>query len=135
MVKVSMVYEGNLRVRAKHEPSGAEIVTDAPTDNHGKGEGFSPTDLLATALGACIATVMAIVAQRRNVDLTGMKIGVEKEMQSSPARKIARLTVTISCVSVKDQKIQQVLEKAALSCPVHQSLDHEIDIPMRFLWD
>jgi len=94
-VEVSTVYEGQLRCRATHGPSGNTLVTDAPVDNHGKGESFSPTDLVATALGACMSTVMGIFAERHAIDLRGMRVTVRKEMTQVPVRRIARLTTEI----------------------------------------
>ena len=91
MVQINVTYQGGLRCQAVHGPSGTTLVTDAPVDNHGKGESFSPTDLVATALGACIPTVMGIVAEREKIDLTGMRVTVQKEMSAEPPRRIARL--------------------------------------------
>ena len=93
VVKMHLVYEGNLRCRLTHGPSGSEILTDAPVDNMGKGEAFSPTDLLAAALGSCMLTVMGIAAGRNNVDLTGTTVQVEKEMVATPVRRIGKITV------------------------------------------
>ena len=94
-VKVSCEYLGDLRVRAVHGPSGTTLVTDAPTDNHGKGESFSPTDLAGTALATCIATIMAIQARTLGIELKGMKLDVEKHMTAQPPRRIAKLDVAI----------------------------------------
>ena len=91
MVKISTAYEGGLRCRAAHGPSGTTLVTDAPLDNHGKGESFSPTDLVATALGACMMTIMGIVADRHGLDLAGMTAETEKVMTAEPPRRIASL--------------------------------------------
>ncbi|MFM7109189.1 MAG: OsmC family protein, partial [Planctomycetaceae bacterium] len=91
MVKISTSYEGGLRCRATHGPSGTTLVTDAPVDNHGKGESFSPTDLVATAFGACMMTVMGIVAERHGVNLAGMTVETEKVMTAQPPRRIAAL--------------------------------------------
>src|SRR5258708_29051422 len=97
MVRVDVSYEGNLRCRSIHEPSGTVLLTDAPKDNQGNGESFSPTDLVATALGTCMLTTMGIVANRHNIDLTGSKIRVLKNMTSTPYRRIAKLVIEISC--------------------------------------
>src|SRR2546430_6902827 len=94
MVKVTIEYQGELRCVATHEPSGRTLETDAPKDNEGRGESFSPTDLVATALGTCMATIMGIYARRKSIDLRGMKIEVTKEM-TPPPRRIARLAVEI----------------------------------------
>jgi putative redox protein len=134
MVKVSINYEGGLRCGAKHGPSGKTVVTDAPVDNHGKGESFSPTDLVATALGTCMATIMGIVAERHRIDLAGMKIEVSKEMSTDAPRRIARLTTMIDVPLPADHPGRELLERAALTCPVHQSLHPEIEKPLEFRW-
>src|SRR5436190_3798228 len=94
-VEIDVVYQGELRCVAKHGPSKTELTTDAPVDNHGKGESFSPTDLVATALGSCILTTMGIVAQRHNIDLTGTRVHVVKEMVQQPIRRIGALPVKL----------------------------------------
>ena len=93
MVAINIVYQGQLHCEATHAPSGATLETDAPKDNHGKGESFSPTDLVATALGSCMLTVMGITARMLDIDLTGARVQVEKEMVASPIRRIGKLTV------------------------------------------
>src|SRR5438270_12569413 len=95
MVEIKITYEGQLRCEAVHGPSGTRLTTDAPQDNMGNGESFSPTDLLATALGTCIMTTMGIVAQRHNIDLSGSTVRVEKHMSTTGIRRIARLPVEI----------------------------------------
>jgi putative redox protein len=134
MVTIDMEYEGALRWKAKHGPSQTLLYTDAPVDNHGKGESFSPTDLVATALGACMGTIMGIVAERHEIDLKGMTIQVEKNMVTEPVRRIGSLPVTITLpVPVSDEdKVR--LEKAALTCPVHKSLHPDIEAPVIFKW-
>jgi uncharacterized OsmC-like protein len=134
MVKISIRYEGGLRCEAVHGPSGQKLFTDAPVDNHGKGESFSPTDLVATALGSCMATIMGIVAERHKLDLTGMKIEVTKEMSQDTPRRIARLTTVIDVPLPQDHPDRELLERAALTCPVHQSLHPEIVKPLEFRW-
>jgi putative redox protein len=134
MVKISIRYEGGLRCEAVHGPSGQKLFTDAPVDNHGKGESFSPTDLVATALGSCMATIMGIVAERHKLDLTGMKIEVTKEMSQDTPRRIARLTTVIDVPLPQDHPDRELLERAALTCPVHQSLHPEIEKPLEFRW-
>ncbi|MFZ9931902.1 MAG: OsmC family protein [Chthoniobacterales bacterium] len=134
MVNISIRYEGGLRCEAVHGPSGQRLLTDAPIDNHGKGEAFSPTDLVATALGTCMATVMGIVAERHALDLTGMKIGVTKEMSKDTPRRIARLTTVIAVPLPPDHPDREILERAALTCPVHQSLHPGIEKPLEFRW-
>jgi len=134
MVKISINYEGGLRCRAKHGPSGETVVTDAPVDNHGKGESFSPTDLVAAALGTCMATIMGIVAERHQLGLAGMKIEVTKEMSTDTPRRIARLATAIEVPLPANHPQREMLERAALTCPVHQSLHPEIEKPLEFRW-
>ena len=137
-VEINLVYEGQLRCAATHGPSGATLATDAPVDNHGKGESFSPTDLVATALGACVMTIMGIVAERNQIDLTGTRIHVTKEMVQQPIRRIGRLPVTVTIPADKAAKVDAAdrtkLETAARHCPVHQSLHPDIDSPIEFVW-
>jgi uncharacterized OsmC-like protein len=134
MVKISIRYEGGLRCEAVHGPSGQKLFTDAPVDNHGKGESFSPTDLVATALGSCMATIMGIVAERHQLDLADMKIEVTKEMSKGTPRRIARLATVIDVPLPADHPDREILERAALTCPVHQSLHPEIEKPLEFRW-
>ena len=135
MVSISIDYLGELHCRAVHGPSGAALETDAPKDNHGRGESFSPTDLVATALGSCILSVMGILARRLDVDIAGATATVEKEMASDPVRRIGRLSVKVrmpATVPVADRK---KFEKAALTCPVHKSLHPDVQMPIEFDWD
>jgi putative redox protein len=134
MVKIDISYQGELRCEAVHGPSGTKLSTDAPKDNHGKGESFSPTDLVATALGTCMLTVMGIVAQRHNLSLAGATVNVVKEMAAAPTRRIGRLTVEIRVPGQFDDAQRKLLENAAHTCPVHKSLHPEIDIPVTFRW-
>mgnify|MGYP003344578685 CR=1 FL=1 len=117
-----------------HGPSGTTLVTDAPVDNHGKGESFSPTDLVATALGACMMTIMGIVAERHGIDLTGMTSETTKEMTTAPPRRIAALRTTVTVPLPADHPQRALLEQAALTCPVHKSLHAEIAAPIEFVW-
>ena len=137
-VEIDVTYQGGLRCQALHGPSQNTLITDAPLDNHGKGEAFSPTDLVATGLGACMLTIMGIVAERHGWDLTGMTAHVTKEMATSPIRRIGTLTVTISIPAEKATVLtvtdRSKLEKAAHSCPVHQSLHPDIEVPVIFRW-
>lgn len=137
-VEIDIVYEGQLHCVATHEPSKATLVTDAPVDNHGKGECFSPTDLVAAALGACVMTVMGIVATRNQIDLSGTRIHVVKEMIQQPVRRIGKLAVTVTVPPEKSSRISAAertkLETAARHCPVHQSLHPDIDAPITFAW-
>lgn len=134
MTRIDISYEGNLRTRCVHSDNKEEIVTDAPKDNQGKGEMFSPTDLLATALGSCILTLMGIVASRLKVDLTGLRLTVEKEMAQMPSRRIGRLVMHIYCPGVFDNDITQKLETAGSHCPVHQSLHPDTKQEFFFHW-
>ena len=124
MHQITVEYKGELRTKAKHLQSGNELITDAPIDNHGKGEAFSPTDLVATALASCILTIMGIVAERRNIDLKGTTSEVTKVMWENP-RRIAEIHVDIYFKTNISDQYRKVLEKAAHSCPVHQSLHDE----------
>ncbi len=134
MVQISIEYTGNLHCDAKHGPSGAVVATDAPADNQGKGEAFSPTDLVATALGTCIATTMAIVGERHGVELKGMTVQVTKEMANDP-RRIGRLTTEVHIPLPADHPQRALLEKTALGCPVHRSLAAEMERPTEFFWE
>ena len=132
MVKIDIVYEGDLRCRLTHGPSGDEILTDAPVDNHGKGEAFSPTDLIAASLGSCMLTVMGIAAQKNNVNITGTTAEVHKEMITSPVRRIGKITVEIIMASGIDPAKRALLEHAALNCPVHKSIHPDVELPVEF---
>ena len=132
MVQIDVVYEGGLRARAVHGPSGCELVTDAPVDNQGRGEFFSPTDLVATALGTCMLTLIGIVAERHGWPMEGAKARVEKEMVADPIRRIGKLEVVISIPGELGERERELLQKAALTCPVHKSLSAEMEIPVRF---
>lgn len=132
MVEINVEYQGGLRSTALHGPSGCELTTDAPKDNHGQGESFSPTDLVATALGTCVATIMGIYAQRHDIDLKGMKIHVEKHMSEDAPRRIVRLPVTIQVPIQLEDRHRKAIETAAGHCPVHQSLRADIDAPLAF---
>ncbi|NBU39739.1 MAG: OsmC family peroxiredoxin [Planctomycetia bacterium] len=134
MIRLTSTYEGGLRCRATHGPSGTSVVTDAPVDNHGRGESFSPTDLVATALGACMLTVIGIVAERHGLDLAGMTAETEKVMSASAPRRIASLRTRITIPLPGDHPQRTVLERAAATCPVHQSIHPEIDAPVEFIW-
>ena len=119
---------------AGHGPSGAAILTDAPVDNHGRGESYSPTDLVATALGTCMLTVMGIVARKRDWSFQGATAAVEKGMVADPARRIGRLAVEIRVPGAWDADQRRTLEEAARGCPVFRSVHPDIEIPVRFHW-
>ena len=135
MVEIAIAYQGKLRCKATHEPSGAELITDAPKDNHGRGESFSPTDLVATALGSCMLTIIGISARTLNLNVLGATASVEKEMTTTPPRKIQRLTVSIHVTGSFTVEEKKKLERAVLTCPVHRSLHPDIEIPVKFSWE
>jgi putative redox protein len=130
-----ITYEGNLRTVATHLQSGTVIETDAPTDNQGKGERFSPTDLVATALGNCMLTIMGIKARDMNVNLEGTKIDIKKVMVTDP-RRIGEIKVTFNFPEglKADDKQKAILERAALTCPVIESLHPELKKTVEFNW-
>ena len=132
MVSIDVVYEGELHTQATHGPSGATLTTDAPVDNHGRGASFSPTDLVATALGACMVTIMGIAAERHGWDLSGTRVRVTKGMATEPVRRIGELAVEIHVPVELDERARTTLERAALTCPVHKSLHPDIDLPVTF---
>lgn len=134
MVHIDISYLGGLRCEATHSPSGSKIQTDAPVDNHGKGEAFSPTDLASTSLGACMATIMGIAAERHGIALDGMKISVDKTMSSDTPRRIARIEIVFTIPLPPDHPKRSLLEAAALACPVHHSLHPDVEKPVRFDW-
>lgn len=133
MVTITATYQGDLCCTAMHGPSSAKLQTDAPKDNEGLGRFFSPTDLVATALGTCILTTMGIVARRRGIDLGGAEITVEKHMNATP-RRIGRLPVVVRMRGSYTAEQKQVLENAAHGCPVHKSLHPDIDASITFEW-
>lgn len=133
MVDISVRYDGEFHCSATHGPSEATISTDAPTDNQGKGEAFSPTDLVATALGTCMATTMSI--RNEGVDLRGMTVTVHKEMSSDAPRRIVALPSEVHIPLPPDCPQRESVEQAALNCPVHKSLPPEIDRPTKFFWE
>jgi putative redox protein len=134
MVTIQLEYQGDLHCKAVHEPSGTELSTDAPKDNQGRGESFSPTDLVATALGSCMLTVMGIMARTLNLDIAGTTATVTKEMTAAPPRRIARLDVKINIPKQISPENQLKLERAAHTCPVHKSLHPDIESPIEFTW-
>ncbi len=135
MVSIQIEYEGDLHCKAVHGPSRAELSTDAPTDNQGRGESFSPTDLVATALGTCMLTVMGILARTLEIDIAGATATVAKEMSSTPPRRIQTLTVKIRVPNAISSENREKLERAAHACPVHKSLHPDIQTPIEFVWD
>lgn len=134
MVQIDAIYEGHLRCKATHADSGTTLLTDAPKDNQGKGESFSPTDLVATAVGTCMLTTMGIVAKNNDIDFTGATVRVRKEMIAAPDRKISKLTVEISGPATVAEDKRLMLEKAAIGCPVSRSLHPDIQTGIVFHW-
>ncbi|MGE9297396.1 MAG: OsmC family protein [Puniceicoccales bacterium] len=135
MVEITATYDGGLRTTATHSPSGATLITDAPVDNHGKGESFSPTDLCTAALISCMATIMGIKAQSLGIDLTGMKLHIEKHMSSDPPRRIARLPIKIQAPATVPTDQRAALERACRACPVFQSLHPTIEKTLHIEWN
>ena len=133
MSKANIVYQNNLRTEAEHIASGKKIITDAPVDNNGKGEAFSPTDLVATALGSCMITIMAISANKYDIDMSGTNASVKKIMGSDP-RRISEISIDINMNKNIEEKDRKRLERAALACPVHKSLHPDLEKKIRFIY-
>lgn len=134
MVSIRMEYQGDLHCQAVHGPSGTVLTTDAPKDNQGRGESFSPTDLVATALGTCILSVMGIMARTLKIDMSGATATVDKEMATVPTRKIQKLAVKIHVPAALTDEQKQKLERAAHTCPVHKSMHPDVQMPIEFTW-
>jgi putative redox protein len=135
MVAIQLEYQGDLHCKAVHGPSGTVLTTDAPKDNQGRGESFSPTDLVATALGSCILSVMGIMARTLTIDIAGTTATVEKEMANAPVRMIHRLTVKVHVPHPVTEEHRLRLERAAHTCPVHKSLHPDVQMPIEFTWE
>ncbi len=133
MVKCMMTYVGGLHTELTHGPSGATVSTDAPVDNHGKGEAFSPTDLMCSAMAACMATIMGIYAEEHALDLCGMTIEVGKVMSANP-RRIARIETTITIPLPADTPHKEALEQCALGSPAMRSFHPDIEVPITWNW-
>lgn len=131
-VQIDCRYEGELHCSAVHAPSGGSLATDAPLDNQGRAETFSPTDLVATALGSCLLTIMGIYARPRNIRIEGARAVVEKEMTKTPPRRIAKLIVRISLPATLSEKARGGLEQAAKTCPVAASLHPDVEVALNF---
>ncbi len=134
MVQMSGIYQGEKRCEMTHGPSQARLHTDAPRDNHGKGEAFSPTDMVGAALATCAITTMAIFADKEGVDLKGSHFTVSKEMQVSP-RQISRLTVQIHLPKFVSAEQRLRFEEIGRNCPVKRSLNAQVESPIEFIWD
>ncbi|MEA2691506.1 MAG: putative redox protein [Acidobacteriota bacterium] len=132
-VEITGTYTGNLKMELTHGPSGAKLKTAAPVDNKGDGSSFSPTDLAAAALGSCVVTTMAIVAEREGIDFTTASFRIEKHMQSDP-RRIAKLPVEVHMPPGLTPDQRTKLERAGHTCPVHKSLLPEIEAEIKFVY-
>lgn len=133
MATSKITYLGDLRTSSIHLQSGTEILSDAPVDNHGKGEAFSPTDLLANSLGSCMMTIMAIKANDLGIDLKGSTVEVNKIMQAE-SRKVGRLEVVMNMAISESEKNRIILERVAMNCPVLLSLNPEIEKVITINW-
>ncbi|MEY3377579.1 MAG: OsmC family protein [Sediminibacterium sp.] len=130
----TVTYESNLRTTCLHLQSGSVFETDAPTDNKGKGERFSPTDLIATGLGACLITTMGIKAESMNIQLDGAKVEVTKVMVSDP-RRIGKIIVHATLPALNlDEKTIEILERVGRTCPVERSLHPDVELDIQFKW-
>ncbi len=128
-----VTYTGNLRTQSVHLQSGSEIITDAPIDNNGKGEAFSPTDMVANSLATCMFTIMGIKANSMDINFDGSTASVTKIMQSDP-RMISKIIVDFQMNIKTDEKTKTILERAALTCPVYLSLHPDIQKEVTFNW-
>lgn len=135
MVKMTAAYAGDLHCELTHGPSGTQIETDAPKDNMGKGERFSPTDLVGAALASCILTTMAIVASRDGVSLEGARAEVGKQMVTTPSRRIGALPVTVWLPAQLTADYRAKIERVAHACPVHKSLHPDVQAPITFVYE
>jgi len=135
MATIKTEYLGELRTRATHLQSGNALITDAPLDNQGKGEAFSPTDLVATAFGSCMLTIMGMAARDNGIDMEGVVIETTKVMGTNP-RRIARLDVSFTLPNSQNYSEEEkaILERAARTCPVFYSLDPAIEKNLQFNW-
>ena len=131
MVKIDATYDGNLRCTATHGPSGKQLITDAPVDNMGKGESFSPTDLLATSMLTCIMTIVAIRADSKTMDVSGMTGSVEKTMASGP-RRVAKLEVVVNLPSGLNMEDRAWLITEGCNCPVCVSVSQSMEVDVTF---
>ena len=126
-------YRGDLRTTATHLDSGSEISTDAPKDNHGLGETFSPTDMVCSALASCILTIMAIAVEKNDVDIKNTTAIVKKTMGNNP-RRIVKIEINLTFPKKYDSKTRTILEKAANNCPVHHSLSEKVEKDISFTY-
>ena len=131
----TVIYEGELRTVAQHNASGTRIETDPPVDNHGKGERFSPSDLVATALGSCMMTIMGMKAKDLNIDIKGTRIEIQKSMKADP-RRISGISLTFHLPEGLHltEKNKIILQRAADTCPVMFSIHPDIDVQVNYNW-
>ena len=134
MAQIDMIYKGDLSTLCVHSESGAEILTDAPTDNRGLGRAFSPTDLFAASLGSCMLTLMGIAAKNLNIDIKGMQAKVTKEMVVSPVRRIGKVRIDFECPHRFSDEVVAKLIYAAENCPVYNSLHPDIVLEFTYTW-
>ena len=131
MVRIDATYDGNLRCSATHGPSGAKLITDAPVDNMGKGESFSPTDLLATSMLTCIMTIVAIRADSKEIDVSGMTGSVEKSMAANP-RRVSKLEIIVNLPSNLNMEDRAWLITEGCNCPVCMSVSESMEVDVTF---
>ncbi|WP_281226365.1 OsmC family protein [Flavobacterium aquiphilum] len=129
-----VTYLGDLRTSSIHIQSGTEVLSDAPVDNNGKGEAFSPTDSVANALATCMMTIMGIKARAMNIDFIGSTAAVTKIMNAEP-RKIGAIEIVFEMQGVTEEKDKTILERAAITCPVYLSLNDDIEKRITFNWN
>tara|TARA_B100000029_G_C17403453_1_gene897941 strand:- start:188 stop:598 length:411 start_codon:yes stop_codon:yes gene_type:complete len=135
MTKIHAVYEGGLRCKAVHKLSNSELITDAPLDNCGKGESFSPTDLIATAFITCVSTIMGIAAENSGIDICNFEITAEKKMSKNLPRRISEIIVDIYMKNRYSEKEKKIFQNAAETCPVHKSLSNNLKKTITFHWN
>lgn len=133
MATIETVYLGDLRTEATHVQSGTKIITDAPVDNQGKGEAFSPTDLLSASLASCMLTIMGIKARNMNIDIDGTKCSITKIMAANP-RRVAEIVISFKFPKNYTDEEQKILENAALTCPVYYSVHEDMKKTVDFGW-
>ena len=138
MVDIYIRYDGRLHCTARHGPSSAALATDAPVDNQGKGESFSPTDLVATALGTCMLTTIGILAKRKGWNVDGLELHVQKQMTKQPPRRIERMPIAVSVpptvAGALDAEAKREIEHAARTCPVALSVHPSVEVALSFAW-
>jgi len=134
MVEITGEYVGELRCELKHTPSGTVIETDAPADNHGRAERFSPTDLIATALIACMTTTLAIKTREKGWTFDGTKMRVEKHMSADAPRRITKLPVEVWFSTNLNPSDRMEVESILANCPVYKSIHPDIETPLRVYW-